>query len=82
MKSPRPPDAAISVQAMDECTRIRELQVYDACNQRTAIRFIDGVVCRLPFRVHVVPLDTDASGMKCHASSRNGPSESGGAARI
>ena len=40
--------------AIDDCTRIRVLKVYDACNQRTAISFIDEVLRRLPFRVHVV----------------------------
>ena len=30
--------------AIDDCTRIRVLKVYDACNQRTAIRFFDDVV--------------------------------------
>ena len=29
--------------AIDDCTRIRVLKVYDACNQRTAIGFIDEV---------------------------------------
>ena len=43
--------------AIDDCTRIRVLKVYDACNQRTAIRFIDEVLRRLPFRVHVVQTD-------------------------
>ena len=37
--------------AIDDCTRIRVLKVYDACNQGTAIRFIDEVLRRLPFRV-------------------------------
>ena len=46
--------------AIDDCTRIRVLKVYDACNQRTAIRFIDEVVRRLPFRVHVVQTDNGA----------------------
>ena len=27
--------------AIDDCTRIRVLKVYDACNQRTAVRFLD-----------------------------------------
>ena len=40
--------------AIDDCTRIRILKVYDACNQSSAIRFIDEVLRRLPFRVHVV----------------------------
>ncbi|MEO8076193.1 MAG: hypothetical protein ABI818_07685 [Acidobacteriota bacterium] len=33
--------------AIDDCTRIRILKVFDACNQRTAIRFIDDVRRRL-----------------------------------
>ena len=40
--------------AIDDCTRVRVLKVYDTCNQRTAIAFIDEVLRRLPFRVHVV----------------------------
>jgi transposase InsO family protein len=40
--------------AIDDCTRIRVLKVYDRCNQRTAVQFIDDVLRRLPFRVLVV----------------------------
>jgi transposase InsO family protein len=46
--------------AIDDCTRIRILKVYDTCNQRTAIRFIDEVRQRLPFRIHVVQTDNGA----------------------
>ena len=46
--------------AIDDCTRIRVLKVYDACNQRTAILFIDEVLRRLPFRVQVVQTDNGA----------------------
>jgi transposase InsO family protein len=46
--------------AIDDCTRIRVLKVYDVCNQRTAIRFMDDVLRRLPFRVHVVQTDNGA----------------------
>ena len=46
--------------AIDDCTRIRVLKVYDACNQRSAIRFADEVVRRLPFRVHVIQTDNGA----------------------
>jgi transposase InsO family protein/transposase-like protein len=46
--------------AIDDCTRIRVLKVYDACTQRTAIRFIDEVRARLPFRIHVVQTDNGA----------------------
>ena len=46
--------------AIDDCTRIRVLKVYDACNQRSAIQFIDEVRRRLPFRIHVVQTDNGA----------------------
>src|SRR4029450_5646418 len=46
--------------AIDDCTRIRVLKVYDACNQRTATEFIDDVLRRLPFRVHVIQTDNGA----------------------
>lgn len=46
--------------AIDDCTRLRVLKVYDACNQRTAIRFADEVMRRLPFRVQVVQTDNGA----------------------
>src|SRR5262245_10936051 len=43
--------------AIDDCTRIRVLKIYDACNQATAIQFIEEVCRRLPFRIHVVQTD-------------------------
>ena len=46
--------------AIDDCSRIRVLKIYDACNQRTAIQFTDEVVRRLPFRVHVIQTDNGA----------------------
>ena len=46
--------------AIDDCTRIRVLKVYDACNQRTAIQFIDDVLRRLPFRVLAIQTDNGA----------------------
>jgi transposase InsO family protein len=46
--------------AIDDCTRIRVLKVFDACNQRTAVQFIDEVIRRLPFRIHVVQTDNGA----------------------
>ena len=46
--------------AIDDCTRLRVLKVYDACNQTTAIRFLDDVLRRLPFRVQVVQTDNGA----------------------
>jgi transposase InsO family protein len=46
--------------AIDDCTRVRVLKVYDLCNQRTAIQFMDEVLRRLPFRVQVVQTDNGA----------------------
>ena len=43
--------------AIDDCTRIRVLKIYDACNQSSAIRFVDEVIRRLPFRVLLVQTD-------------------------
>jgi hypothetical protein len=33
------------------------LKIYDACNQATAVNFVDEVLRRLPFRVHVIQTD-------------------------
>lgn len=60
--------------AIDDCTRIRVLKIYDTCNQRTAIGFIDEVLRRLPFRVHVVQTDNGAefqSHFHWHLSERD-----------
>jgi transposase len=46
--------------AIDDCTRIRVLKVYDACNQATAINFMNDVLRRLPFRGLVVQTDNGA----------------------
>lgn len=46
--------------AVDDCTRIRVLKIFDACNQKTAIQFIDEVIRRLPFRIHVIQTDNGA----------------------
>ena len=46
--------------AIDDCTRIRVLKVFEACNQATAIRFTNDVLRRLPFRVHVIHTDNGA----------------------
>ena len=46
--------------AIDDCTRIRVLKIYDKCNQRTAIKFLNEVRKRLPFRIHVLQTDNGA----------------------
>ena len=43
--------------AIDDCTRIRVLRIYDRLNQETAIRFADYVVEKLPFAVEVIQTD-------------------------
>jgi transposase InsO family protein len=43
--------------AIDDCTRLRVLRIYDRCNQQTAIQFQDYVLERLPFRVEVIQTD-------------------------
>ncbi len=57
--------------AIDDCTRIRVLKIYDRCNQGTAIAFFNDVMRRLPFRVRVVQTDNGAefqSRFHCHLS--------------
>lgn len=46
--------------AIDDCTRIRILKIYDKCNQKIAINFISEVLKRLPFRVRVIQTDNGA----------------------
>lgn len=50
------------------------LKVYDACNQTSAIRFVDEVIRRLPFRVLVIQTDNGAefqSRFHWHLESRD-----------
>ncbi len=37
--------------AIDDCTRLRVLRIYERLDQKTAIRFVDYVLERLPFKV-------------------------------
>jgi transposase InsO family protein len=46
--------------AIDDCTRLRVLRIYDRCNQQTAIQFLDYLLERLPFRVEVIQTDNGA----------------------
>jgi len=43
--------------AIDDCTRIRVLRIYERNNQKTAIQFMDYVLAKLPFVVEVVQTD-------------------------
>jgi hypothetical protein len=40
--------------AIDDCTRLRVLRIYDKNNQKTAIAFADYVIARLPFQVETI----------------------------
>ena len=46
--------------AIDDCTQIRVLRIYDRLNQAIAIRFVDYVVEKLPFAVEVIQTDIGA----------------------
>jgi len=46
--------------AIDDCTRVRVLKIYDKCNQGTAVDFINHVKRRLPFRILTVQTDNGA----------------------
>ncbi|HEX2737251.1 MAG TPA: IS481 family transposase [Acidimicrobiia bacterium] len=43
--------------AIDDCTRLRVLRIYDRLNQKSAVQFADYVLQRLPFRVEVIQTD-------------------------
>ena len=43
--------------AIDDCTRLRILRIYDRLNQKTAIRFVDYVLEKLPFEVEAIQTD-------------------------
>lgn len=43
--------------AIDDCTRIRVLKIYDRNNQKVAIAFVDEVPSRLPFQVECIQTD-------------------------
>jgi transposase InsO family protein len=46
--------------AIDDCTRIRVLRIYERNNQKTAIQFLDYVLEKLPFTVEVIQTDNGA----------------------
>ena len=43
--------------AIDDCTRLRVLKIYERNNQKNAIDFVDYVLSRLPFRVRAIQTD-------------------------
>src|SRR6266542_2475050 len=46
--------------AIDDCTRIRVLRLYDRLDQKRAIQFVDYVLEKLPFHVEVIQTDHGA----------------------
>ena len=46
--------------AIDDCTRLRVLKIYEHNDQKTAIQFLDYVLSRLPFRTEIVQTDNGA----------------------
>jgi transposase InsO family protein len=46
--------------AIDDCTRLRVLHIYDRLNQQTAIQFLDYVLAKLPFRIERIQTDNGA----------------------
>ena len=46
--------------AIDDCTRLRVLRIYERNNQKTAIQFVDYVLSRLLFRADVRQTDNGA----------------------
>jgi hypothetical protein len=45
---------------IDDCTRLRILELYNRLNQKTAIQFIDYALERLPFPVELIQTDNGA----------------------
>lgn len=43
--------------AIDDCTRIRILKIYERNTQQTAIAFVDDVLAKLPFKVECIQTD-------------------------
>jgi transposase InsO family protein len=50
----------LPVTAIDDCTRLRILRIYDKCNQKTSIQFLDHVLSKPPFKVEIVQTDIGA----------------------
>jgi transposase InsO family protein len=62
--------------AIDDCTRLRVLRIYPACNQKTAIQFLDYVLARLPFPVQIIQTDNGTefqSAFHYHALDKRRP---------
>ena len=43
--------------AIDDATRVRALKIYTRHNQKNAIRFVDHIIKKFPFRIHTIRTD-------------------------
>ena len=43
--------------AIDDCSRIRILKIYDSLNQKTSIQFTDYVLANMPFKINCIQTD-------------------------
>jgi len=48
--------------AIDDATRVRALKIYNRHNQMNAIKFIDYVIEKFPFRIHTIRTDRGHEG--------------------
>ena len=65
--------------AIDDCTRIRILKIYERNTQQTAITFVDYVLSKLPFTVQCIQTDNGSefgSQFHWHARQRHPASHS------
>lgn len=59
--------------AIDDCTRLRVLRIYERNTQKSAIKFLDYVLEKLPFQVEVIQTDNGSeflSGFHWHVIDR------------
>jgi transposase InsO family protein len=59
--------------AIDDCTRLRILRIFERLNQKSAIQFVDYVLEKLPFEVHSIQTDNGSefqSGFHWHLLDR------------
>ena len=59
--------------AIDDCTRLRVLRIYDRLNQKTAIAFADFLLDKFPFRSRSSDAPPSTSSLTCCSSWPAGP---------
>jgi hypothetical protein len=51
--------------AIDDCTRVRALKIYDKHTQKSSIDFLNYVVKKIPFRIKMFRTDNDHEFKQC-----------------